>query len=155
MTSSFPRRTVLAGFFCLAAVPALGQATPLASVSVDVSRLRALGVGPAADLVESSLKDELGRLYGGRIGGRGPRLVVRITGLHITAFASGGGHRGSSSDSLDGEVLVLGARGEVLARYPQLAAVPAFGSPTDPFSEPRRVERVARAYAQWISRKVL
>jgi hypothetical protein len=148
------RRSLLAALAALTALPATGQtAGPFSSVAVDVSYLRSLGAGPGADLVQAAMTDELRRLFADRIGGRGPRLVIRVTGLHVTAFPGRiGGFRGSA-DSIDGEALVVGPRGEVLARYPQLASLPAAGSPTDPSSEPRRVAAVARVYAQWIRRK--
>jgi hypothetical protein len=149
------RRSLLAALASLPALPAAAQnAGPFSSVAVDVSYLRSLGAGPGADLVQAVMTQELRRLFADRIGGRGPRLVVRVTGLHVTAFPGRVGGFGASSDSIEGEALVVGPRGEILARYPQLAALPAAGSVTDPASEPRRVAAVARVYAQWLRRKI-
>jgi hypothetical protein len=149
------RRTLLAGLAALAS-PALAQPVPaFSSVSVDVGHLKAIGVGPMADLVRDAMTDELRRVFADRIGGRGPRLVVRLTTLHLTAFANAGrGLRGSASDSIEGEALVVGARGEVLARYPQIASQVAYGAWYDPDAEWRRAERVARTYARWLPRTV-
>jgi hypothetical protein len=144
------RRSVLAGLAALAS-PALAQPkAAFSSVSVDVSHLRAIGVGPLADLVRDAMTDELGQVFADRIGGSGPRLVVRLTTLHLTAFAGGGGRHGGASDSIEGEVLLVGAGGAVLARYPQIASEVAQGAWYDPDAERRRAERVARTYAQWL-----
>jgi hypothetical protein len=147
------RRTLLAGLAALAS-PALAQPVPaFSSVSIDVGHLKAIGVGPVADLVRDAMTDELRGVFADRIGGRGPRLVVRLTTLHLTAFANAG-LRGSASDSIEGEALVVGARGEVLARYPQIASQIAHGAWTDPDAEWRRAERVARTYARWLPRTI-
>ena len=149
------RRTLLAGLAALAS-PALAQPVPaFSSVSVDVGHLKTIGVGPIADLVRDAMTDELRRIFAGRTGGRGPRLVVRVTTLHLTAFANAGrGLRGPASDSIEGEALVVGAGGEVLARFPQIASQIAHGAWSDPEAERRRAERVARTYAQWLPRTI-
>jgi hypothetical protein len=161
------RRFFLSGAAAAAALsgPAVAQ-TPYAqvpfpqvafsSVSVDVSHLRAIGVGPFADVVEVAMTDELRRVFADRIvrRGRGPRLVVRVTGLFLVSLPAGQGFRGSSTDGMDGEALVVGARGEILARYPQHAALVPRGAWYDPLNEPRRAEDMARTYAQWLRRTV-
>jgi hypothetical protein len=154
--SPITRRSLLAGFAASAAGRAVAQA-PLvfSTVSVDVSHLRAIGVGPLADLVQATMTDELRRVFADRIGGGGPRLVVRVTTLHISAFANQGkGLRGSVSDSIEGEALLIGAGNRVVAHYPQIASVPAHGTWYDPLDNQRRTERVARAYAQWLRRTI-
>jgi hypothetical protein len=124
-------------------------------VSVDVSHLREIGVGRFADLVQSAMTDELRRVFADRIAGRGPRLVVRVTVLHISAFANAGrGLRGSVADSIEGEALVVGPGKAIIARYPQIASVPAHGAWYDPLETERRTDRVARAYAQWLGRTI-
>ena len=90
--SALSRRTLLAAalaVFAASAAPAFAQATAFSSVAVDVSRLRAIGAGPAASLVQAAMTDELQRVFADRIVGRGPRLVVRVTALFITAFPGG------------------------------------------------------------------
>ena len=147
------RRAFLASVAALAgsgALPALGQGSPaFSSVAVDVGHLRAAGLGPLANLVGAVMTDELRRVFADRIVGRGPRLVVRVTGLHITAVLRSGKSRDISSDSIDGEALIVGARGEILARYPQHAALGAHARATEP-NEIGRAEAVARHYARWL-----
>jgi hypothetical protein len=131
---------------------ALAQAVPAySSVHVDVGRLRAAGLGPLADIVGAAMTDELRRTFADRIVGRGPRLVVVVNEVHITAFLRSGTSRDVSSDSIDGEALIVGPRGEILARYPQFAALGAHARATEP-NEFGRVEAVARHYARWLRR---
>ena len=89
--STLSRRTLLAALaaFASSAAPAFAQATAFSSVAVDVSHLRAIGAGAAANLVQAAMTDELQRVFADRIGGRGPQLVVRVTELFITAFPGG------------------------------------------------------------------
>ena len=151
-----PRRTILAGIAALAAArPAFAQAfTALSSVHVDVGYLRARGLGPVAEVVGAAMADELRRVFADRIVGRGPRLVVRVTEVHITAFLRSGTSRDVSSDSIDGEALIVGPRGEILARYPQISATDAAsgGAWYDPQSEQRRALYLAHHYASWLRR---
>lgn len=138
-----------------------------APVSVDVSRLRAFGLGPTADLIASAIGDEL-RGYAVR----GGRLVVRVTGFSMNAYAGteagsggggGGGGGGSGgaggggageNDYIEGEALVLGAGGEILSRQPIVFALPSnSGGPSYlPGSEQRRVIAISRDFARWVRR---
>jgi hypothetical protein len=123
----FPRRAFLAGAAALAlVVPGLAQTGPgFSSVHVDVGRLRIAGLGQMADVVGAAMTDELRRTFADRLVGRGPRLVVRVTEVHISAFLRSGSSRDVSSDSIDGEALIVGPRGEILGRIPQFAALGA------------------------------
>jgi hypothetical protein len=51
---------------------------------------------------------------------------------------------------------VLGTRGETVARFPQLSALPASsgGAWYDPASEQRRTAFIANHYAQWLRRTI-
>ena len=143
-----------------------GPAAPLparfSSVSVDVGPLRAQGLDAYADFVRRALTAELQRAFADRLGGPGPALVVRITGVSLYMYAgsgsgSGRGHSfggGSDNDYLDGEALIVGPRGAVLARYPQLSVLPASsgGAWYDPASEQRRTVALAQHYAAWLRR---
>jgi hypothetical protein len=160
------RRTVLGllGIFTLVG-PVFAQgaapfaAARLAGVRVDVQPLIAQGNGLQAEALRSDLLAALKDDFADRLGGRGPVLVVRIKGLSMNPYVGGGGGRhgfggGSQSDYLDGEALLIGARGEVLARHPQLSALPASsgGAWYDPESERRRVTAIAEHYAGWLRR---
>lgn len=132
-----------------------------ASVTVDASPLYGQQHGPVADLLHDALQTELRQDFASRLGGRGPRLLVRITALSMNSFAGGEGGRffgggATSTDYLEGEALVLGPRGEVLARYPQLSAVPASsgGAWYLPDAESRRVVALARHFGAWLNRSI-
>lgn len=129
------------------------------TVRVDVRPLLAEGGGLPAEALRSDLTEALQRSFADRLNGRGPSLVVRITGLTLAAYAGSQGDRhgfggGSQSDYLDGEALLVGRRGEILARHPQLSALPASsgGAWYDPDSERRRLTALAEHYAQWLRR---
>ena len=169
--SSCSRRSFLLGsaVFATAAFagPSLAQFAPAAapqrfsSVVVDVTRLHALGLGAYAEYVRSAVLAETRRAFADRLGGPGPRLVVRITGIYLSSYSGGGGggrFGGGSqhTDSLDGEALIVGPRGEIRARYPQLSATSAAsgGAWYDPRSEQRRVINLAQHYAGWLRRRI-
>lgn len=160
------RRAVLGLLGCLAAATgARAQdsgrfaAEHLSGVQVDVRPLVALGNGPQAEALRADLLAALKQSFADRIAGNGPVLVVRIKGLSINPYVGGGGGRngfgsGTQSDYLDGEALLVGPRGAVIARHPQLSATPssAGGAWYDPDSERRRVTAVADHYAGWLRR---
>ena len=142
-----------------------GPSAPLparfSSVSVDVGPLRARGLGAYAEFLRQTLTSELQCAFADRLGGPGPALVVRITGVTLNMYAGssgfGRGHSlgsGGDNDYLDGEALIVGPRGAVLARYPQLSVLPASsgGAWYDPLSEQRRTSALAHHYAAWLRR---
>src|SRR5690606_40610817 len=114
------RRTLLSGLAAMTCAgtlsPASAQAFPRAfsSFGVDVSGLKARGLGAFADLIGAAALDELQRSFADRIDRAGPRLVVSFRTLTMTAFPDGGvgrwarGGSGGGTDSLDGEALALG-----------------------------------------------
>ncbi|MEH3148464.1 MAG: hypothetical protein PGN34_24780 [Methylobacterium frigidaeris] len=151
----------------LAAGPAVAQDATLApgtrfsAVRVDVRRLHALGLDGFAERVRADLQVALARAFADRLDGRGPALVVRVTGISLNPYAGsesgrGRGGNGTNTDYLDGEALVVGPRGEVLLRHPQLSATPASfgGAWYDPASESRRVVALTEHYAQWLRRRL-
>lgn len=166
--SPLTRRSFLTGLACAGlagagARPARAQAFPqyFSSFAVDVSVLKAKGLGPFADLVAAATLDELRRSFADRIDRRGPRLVVRLTGIFLTPFPDGGGGGddwrrggGGSSDSLEGEALAVGRRGEIIARHPQLAVLDVRTSILTP-DEPGRAAAVARHYVLWLRRQLI
>ena len=166
------RRSLLLGSAALIlstlhGAPGQAQVAPFSgrfsSLAVDVGPLRAQGLGGYAEFVRQAVLVEMQRAFADRLGGPGPALVVRITGLSLNSYAGSGqgtGGRGRSlgggtdNDYLDGEMLIVGPRGAVLARHPQLSVVPASsGGPWyDPQSERRRVVALAQHYAGWLRR---
>lgn len=162
------RRSILLKAFACAglvgtgfALPVKAQAFPQAfsSFSVDVSALKAQGLGPFADLVGAAALDELRRSFADRVDPRGPRLVLRITSLFLTPFPDrGGGYRwngggGGSHDAVEGEALAVGRRGEILARHPMLAVLDVNTSILEP-NEQGRAIAVAQHYVRWLRRQI-
>jgi hypothetical protein len=167
MTSPLSRRSLLKTLACAGlagagfALPAQAQSFPQAfsSFSVDVSVLKAKGLGPYADLVGSVALDELRRSFADRTDPRGPRLVVRLTSVTLTAFPGGGGGPrwrgggGGGHDAVEGEALAVGRRGEILARHPMLAVLDAHASTVSP-NEQLRTVAVTQHWVRWLRRQV-
>ncbi|MGO4386386.1 twin-arginine translocation signal domain-containing protein [Microvirga sp. 2YAF29] len=151
----------LAGAGLLAYAPAQAQGFPQAfsAFSVDVSALKAKGLGPFADLVAQAALDELHRSFADRVDPRGPRFVLVITGIFLTPFPDGAvgwrreGGGGGGSDGMDGEALAVGRNGEILARHPQHATLQADRSIRDP-DELGRAAAMARNYVLWLRRRL-
>ncbi|WP_019905204.1 hypothetical protein [Methylobacterium sp. 77] len=134
-------------------------ASRLSEIRVDVGPLLAQGGGAPAEALRGDLLGALKSEFAERLGGAGPVLVVRITSLSLRPYTGSEGGRsgfggGSQSDYLEGEALIVGRRGEVLARHPQLSALPSSsgGAWYDPDSERRRVAAIAQHYAGWLRR---
>lgn len=133
--------------------------TPVFSdVRVDVRPLLAKGGGLPAEALAADLTAALRKSFAGRIGGRGPALVVVVTGLSLRDYVGGGSGRfglgGMQNDYMEGDALLVGRRGEVIGRHHQLTATPASygGAWYDPANEDRRVAVIADIYAQWLAR---
>ncbi len=151
------------GFALLVGSTALAplRAENFSALRVDVGPLLAQGGGLQAEALRADLTAALRRSFADRLGGRGPALVVRIRGLSINPYAGSGSGRsgfggGGQSDYLDGEALIVGPRGEILRRHPQLSATPASfgGAWYDPQSERRRLAAIAEHYAAWLARSL-
>lgn len=160
------RRTFLTVLACAGlagagfGAPARAQGFPQAfsSFAVDVSALKAKGLGPFADLVAAAALDELRRSFSDRVDPRGPRLVLRLTSVVLTAFPDGGiGYKGrgggSGHDAVEGEALAVGRRGEILASHPMLAVRDVNTSPLNP-NEQGRAVAVAQHYVRWLRRQI-
>lgn len=138
------------------------QAFPqsFSSFSVDVTALKAKGLGPFADLIADATLDELRRSFADRLDSRGPRLVVRLTGLFLTPFPDGGGGDewwrggGGSTDSLEGDALAVDRRGEILASHHLLAVRDVRTSILTP-NEPGRAVEVSRHFVRWLRRQLI
>jgi hypothetical protein len=167
--SSLCRRSFLFGTAAVAGLALAGPgwaqfaaAAPpshFSSIEVDVSRLYAIGLGSYAEFLRSALLAETRRAFADRIGGRGPRLVVRVNSVSLSSYSGGGGGRWGRggtfhSDYLDGEALIVDRRGTILARYPQLSAAPAHAVAAwyDPQLEQKRTIALAQHYASWLRR---
>jgi hypothetical protein len=143
------------------ALSSTGASFPQAfsSFSVDVSALKAKGLGPFADLVGAAALDELQRSFADRIDPRGPRLVLVLTSVTLTAFPDGGtGFRGRSGggsghDAIEGEALAVDRRGEILASHPMLAVRDVNTSILTP-NEQGRAVAVAQHYVRWLRRQI-
>ena len=164
MNADADRRSIVAGLLASAlAAPALAQDSrqgTFSAILVDVGPLRAKGLGAYAEAVRAALQAELVRVYADRLGGPriSPRLIVRIDAISLRSYVGGEGGRwfggGIQNDYLEGEALVVGSRGEVLARHPQLSALPSSsgGAWYSPDSEKRRLAALAQHYAGWLKR---
>ncbi|HEV2563501.1 MAG TPA: hypothetical protein VGU19_00295 [Microvirga sp.] len=167
MKSPPSRRDILMTLACAGlagagfAMPARAQSFPQAfsSFSVDVSVLKAKGLGPFADLVGAAALDELRRSFADRVDPRGPRLVLRLTTVFLTSSPDGGrghwrrGGGGGGHDSVEGEALAVGRRGEILAQHPMLAVLDVNTSPLTP-NEQGRAVAVAQHYVRWLRRQI-
>lgn len=163
----------------IAALVALGGLAPLPSVArparrapvvqaaglvVDVTHLRAVGLGQTADLIQQATYREFGA-----IGVPANRLVVRFEALSLNAYAgseggdgggggsgggSGGSGNGTNNDYLEGDATVIGPGGQPLKTIHHVIALPAnaAGAYYLPGAEQRRVVGLARTFAQWIKR---
>lgn len=135
-----------------------GSSSP--SYSVDIDRLRSSGLGPVADWLRSAMTDELSNAFA--TGAAHRKLIVRLTSLTLSSYVGRGsrGGRGSGgggdTDYLEGEILIVGARGEIVGRYPQLLALPSSsgGAWYQPDNERERIVNLARAYVYWLARTI-
>lgn len=100
-------------------------------VVVDVRPLQVYARGPQTEVLRADLTEAMRRSFSDRIVRGAPTLVVRVSGLSLAAYGGAqGGDRSSlggsgTTDYLDGEALLVGRGGEILARHPQLSALPA------------------------------
>ncbi|SDM47634.1 hypothetical protein SAMN05216360_102203 [Methylobacterium phyllostachyos] len=153
----------LAGLILLAAAgsAAADDFPPTAQFSdirVDVRPLRDKGAGLQAEALAADLTEALRKNFSDRIGGRGPRLIVVVSGLSLRPYAGSGARPGLGgnfqTDYLEGEALLVGAKGQILGRHPQMTATPSSygGAWYDPQFEGRRLAAIADIYAQWLAR---
>ncbi|QRE77304.1 hypothetical protein [Methylobacterium aquaticum] len=157
-------RSLIAAALLAAAGPASAQdatlppGTRFSAIRVDVGPLLARGLGPYAETVRAELQAALARNFADRVGGPGPTLVVRVTGVSFNPYAGSetrfGGGNATNTDYLEGEALVVDRAGSVLLRHPQLSATNASsgGAWYNPASEGRRVTYISEHYAAWLKR---
>lgn len=160
----FATRGWLAGLapLCAFAAPAAAEDFPptaqFSDVRVDVRPLLAKGAGIQAEALAADLTAALRKTFAGRIGERGPGLVVVISGLSLRAYAGSEGRSigNLQNDYLEGEALLVGAKGQVLGRYQQRTATPSSygGAWYAPDFEARRLASIADIYAHWLAREL-
>lgn len=155
------RLAVLLATFAFAGAAAADDFPPTAQFSdvrVDVRPLLAKGAGLQAEALAGDLTTALRKTFDGRIGGRGPGLVVVITGLSLRAYVGSEGRRvgNQQTDYLEGDALLVGAKGQVLGRHHQLTATPSStgGAWYAPDFEARRLASIADIYARWLAREL-
>ena len=163
MAVSLSRRAACAGLAAAwCAGPAVAQDVPArySAIQVDVGPLYAKGLGPYAGAVRATLGRALATEFGPAVGGRSARLVVRIDAISLRSYV-GPGRSGifgtnSQTDYLEGEALVIGPRGEVVSRLPQLSAVPSSsgGAYYLPDAEERRLFALTAHFAGWLKRRL-
>lgn len=165
-TFNITRRSLIAAAAMIAASGPAAFARPASysGVSVDVSDLRRLGLGPYAEFVRAQMTRAMQASFAGRLGARGaPTLVVRVSGVTLSGFAGassgGGGSRDSAgsgneaNDYLEGDALVMNGS-NVVQRYPQLVTLPSSsgGATYLPNNEQKRTAALCDAYASWLAR---
>lgn len=166
MTKVWVLRNVSAVFFAMALVfgfataggkPAAAQGSPaIGSIEVDVSALRAKGVGAFADLIGNEVRRELQANYPSGRGGA--RLVVSLDTLFLTGSPGGDGVDGFggflANDSLGGTNRLIGPDGRVIETYPLNITSPATrAGPPNLALERERAAILGQVYAQWLVRR--
>jgi hypothetical protein len=158
--------TMVLAFFASFALFAPDQAkaqsrNTVSAIEVDVSELRARGVGVLADLLHDALRAELQARY--TIAADAPRLQVSLNSFFLnsdTSIGSGGGSafgmdRQPPVDNLGGEARLIGRDGRVIDSYRLVANNPsttARNRPT-PLREQLRARALAEVFAGWVARR--
>lgn len=161
------RRAALAAVAAFAAAPGIVLAEPsggrFSSIRIDLSPLRQSGDGDFADWVAAVLPAALHQSFAPYLapGDRGaPSLLVRIDQVIIGPSHSGGFGGSPVQDAIDGVEgvgIVVSPRGQEVASYPLYSAVGADTYINMPYQldiTRRRVETVARSFAQWLPGKM-
>lgn len=139
---------------------AQAQGSPaIGSVEVDVSRLRAKGLGGFADLLGDAVEYELREYYPNAPSGA--RLVVSLESVLMTGSAGGDissfsdGFSGfTPQDWLSGTNYLVGGDGQIIETYPLNVSSPAsFAGPTHLPLERERAVILGQTYAQWLARR--
>ncbi|WP_349368641.1 hypothetical protein [Salinarimonas sp.] len=147
------------------ALPAAAQPAPaIGQIRVDVSPLRAKGVGNYADLLQVALGRALEAQFAGRRARGGATLTVVLDRFELRGYGSGGqddwifgfgAPGGMSADELAGDAF-LTVDGQVIASTPLRVALPPGQSGpwyAESF-EQRRAVNLAEAYASWLARRL-
>jgi hypothetical protein len=143
--------------------PPLGSRTHFRAIKIDLSGAAQYGGGPAANWAAEALPAALNDAFAGRIapGDRSaPTLIVRIDRILLGPTGSGGGGSSVSAvearDYIEGAGVVVGSNGQTLGVYPLLDVVYNYtgGSNYEVGTGPRRVDVLARSFAQFLPGKM-
>lgn len=161
------RRAALSALAVAALAPRLALAAPEAArfsaIRIDVAPLRNNGDGDFADWVAAVLPGALRQSFAPYLapGDRNaPVLVARVDQVYLGPEHSGGFGGNPVMDAIDGiqgEGVVLGPRGQPVASYPLYSAVGADTYINMPYQldiTRRRVETLAKSFAQWLPGKM-
>lgn len=151
VSSRFFSRTFLAGLL-LAAPLSVANGAPLQRVE---ARIELHGASAIANHLRRILPGYLAQeLAQSPIDAPpGARLVVRVTEVFLSSDLGGGADDGGMMmDALDGEALILDARGGVMTRKSVAGRMPPSGNLMDVNNEPRRVDALAQSLAYWTVR---
>jgi len=165
MAAAFLRRSLAASILSIALIfglastsAALAQGRPaVGSIEVDVSELRAKGLGGFADMIGDAVRRELQAHYPSNR--QGARLVVSLESLFLTGapgIESGFGRFDSFApqDSLSGVNYLLDRDGRVIDTYPLNVSSPAASAgPSHLPLERERAIILGQTYAQWLVRR--
>ena len=140
---------------------AFAQGRAVGDIKVDLSRLRASGwAGQPLSVIDASLRRALAAAFGP--GGGGPTLIVRVTKVTLGVnTGSGAGDRGramgeSTSDYMEGELVLVGRNGSVIAQQPLLNALNSNSSGNwwSETNELNRLSALATSYGYWAKRQL-
>lgn len=160
--SSLSRRAVLTALGAFAAAPAMAASPPLAgvrfrAVAVDVAPLRATGADDYADWIAAELPGLLRQSFAARWAPNdrdAATLVARIDEVFLGPTGSASGNPVlDATDGIQGAGITVGPRGQRSAPFPLYCAVGANTYPNMPDQlgiTRRRVETLARSFAQWL-----
>jgi len=148
----------LLGAAILVPAAALGQGQArFRNVQVDVGPLRARSGDPTATWVEQTLPGQLAHALGASLAPRdrnGATLIARIDYIYLGPSSGGPGPFGSSQDTIEGTLLVRGARGFASVEIPLRAISSYYPTPVDQALVERayhdRIFNLSQAFAYWV-----
>ncbi len=153
---------IMASLALLATVKAAAQTqNTVSAIEIDVTPLRARGVGVFADLLHDSLRTELQARY--TIAADAPRLQVTLNSFFLNGNTSIDRSDGDSFgmalqpplDNLGGEARLVGRDGRVIDTYRLLTNSPATRAAHRPSPEREqiRARALTEVFAGWVARR--
>jgi hypothetical protein len=130
-------------------------------IRVDVGPLRASAGDPTADWVEQALPGALTQALAAHLapGERGgPTLIARVKYVYLGPSGGGAGPSGASQDSIQGSLIVKGARDGIAGETPLRAITTYYPMGVDQALVEEayhgRVVALAQAFAGWAPREL-